>query len=274
MINALSFDIEDWFQVENLKSAISFEDWEHCELRVANNTAKVLNLLDDAGTKATFFILGWIAEKCPSLVREIHARGHEVASHGYSHRLVYEMTREEFREDIIRSKSVLEETIGERILGYRAPCFSITKDSLWALDILKKEGFAYDSSIYPVQFHDRYGLAGCDGEPFRWENGLFEVPLAVYKIGSYMLPLGGGGYFRLFPYFYFKYFLKKINLRKKIFTFYLHPWEFDPGQPRVRVPLGYRFRHYVNLDKTESQLRKLLGEFAFERIAIAYGIEG
>lgn len=272
MRNALSFDIEDWFQVENLKTAIEYAQWDSLELRVVANTEKILRILKDSETKATFFILGWIAEKCPELVREIAGQGHEIASHGYSHQLVYDITPEAFREDIARSKALLEETAGVRVHGYRAPSFSITKDSLWALDILKEEGFTYDSSVFPIKFHDRYGFSGCDTNPFAWPNGLVEIPLAVYKLWSVNLPLAGGGYFRLLPYFYFRYFLKKLNSEGHAFTFYLHPWEFDPGQPKVQIPLWYRFRHYVNLGTTERCLKKLLRDFSFESIEVAHGL--
>jgi polysaccharide deacetylase family protein (PEP-CTERM system associated) len=274
MRNALSFDIEDWFQVENMKGAISFKDWDTLELRVARNTERILKILKDKDTRATFFILGWVAQKCPALVKEIADAGHELASHGYGHDLVYNLSREEFREDIRKSKEVIEGLTGRKVLGYRAPSFSITKDSLWALDILKEEGFVYDSSIFPVSFHDRYGFGKCESAPFKWPNGLIEVPLTVYRIRNVTLPLAGGGYFRLLPYAYFKYFFNKLNAKNERFTFYLHPWEIDPGQPRVKLPHGYRFRHYVNLKMTERSLVRLLSDFRFERIHQAYGLPG
>lgn len=266
MINALSFDVEDWFQVENLKSAIERVQWDNLELRVEANTQRILKVLREHNTKATFFILGWVAERCPKLVQEIVMDGHEVASHGYAHRLVYEMTPDEFREDVTRSKMVLEKLINKAVTGYRAPSFSITPDTLWALDILKDAGYRYDSSIFPVSIHDRYGFTGSDTKPYRWENGLLEVPLAVYKIGKFALPVAGGGYFRLLPFLYFRKLLSRINSQQQAFTFYLHPWEFDPLQPRVSVPWFYRFRHYVNLRKTEPRLRRLLETFKFSGI--------
>lgn len=272
-VNAISFDIEDWFQVENLKSAIRRDEWDSLELRVEQNTRRILAALQERGVTATFFILGWVAERCPELVREIDRQGHEVASHGYAHRLVYDMTPEEFRDDLARSKKILEGIVGKPVIGYRAPSFSITPNTLWALDILKEAGFRYDSSIFPVSVHDRYGFPGCDTKPFRWPNGLLEIPLAVYKLGRLALPVAGGGYFRLFPYFYFRALLGRLNRKRQPFTFYLHPWEFDPMQPRVQVPWFYRFRHYVNLDKTESRLRKLLRQFQFDGIAAVHGIE-
>lgn len=271
-VNAISFDVEDWFQVENLKSAIRRDDWDSLELRVEQNTRRILAALQERGVKATFFILGWVAERCPELVREIDRQGHEVASHGYAHRLVYDMTPDEFRDDLARSKMILEDIVGKPVIGYRAPSFSITPNTLWALDILKETGFRYDSSIFPVSVHDRYGFPGCDTQPFHWSNGLLEIPLAVYKLGRLALPVAGGGYFRLFPYIYFRALLGRLNRRRQPFTFYLHPWEFDPAQPRVCVPWFYSFRHYVNLDKTESRLRKLLKQFRFAGIAAVHGI--
>lgn len=272
MRNALSFDIEDWFQVENMKGAISSGDWDNLELRVVRNTERILKILKDNDTRATFFILGWVAEKCPGLVKDIAKAGHELASHGFGHDLVYSLTPEKFREDIRRSKELIEGLAKCKVYGYRAPSFSITKDSLWALDILKEEGFVYDSSVFPVSFHDRYGFGKCESEPFKWPNGLIEVPLTIYRIKSVTLPLAGGGYFRLLPYMYFKYFFNRLNARNERFTFYLHPWEIDPEQPRVKLPAGYRFRHYVNLKTTEGSLKRLLTDFRFERIHQVYGL--
>lgn len=272
MKNGLSFDVEDWFQVENLRVAVPRQQWEALPRRVEANTHKILALLREHGTKATFFFLGWVAERCPQLVRDIDRDGHEIASHGYGHELVYCMTSESFRADIRRSKRLLEDLLGKPVLGYRAPSFSIVRKSMWAIDVLKEEGFVYDSSVFPVSLHDRYGFAECGALPFRWPNGLLEIPLAVYKLRNLGFPVAGGGYFRLFPYAYFKYLLRRLNAKEQRFTFYLHPWELDPGQPRVRVPLFLRFRHYVNLDKTEQRLSRLLTDFAFERIAVAYNV--
>lgn len=272
MKNGLSFDVEDWFQVENLRSAIAREQWESLPLRVETNTRRILSLLRSSGTKATFFFLGWVAERCPELVKDVDREGHEVASHGYGHELVYRMTAETFRADIRRSKRMLEDLVGKPVLGYRAPSFSIVEDSMWAIDVLKDEGFVYDSSVFPVSLHDRYGFSDRGVLPFRWPNGLLEIPLAVYKLRNFGLPVAGGGYFRLFPYSYFKFFLQRMNAKQQQFTFYLHPWELDPGQPRVAVPMFFRFRHYVNLHRTEGGLSRLLGDFAFEPISVAYNV--
>jgi polysaccharide deacetylase family protein (PEP-CTERM system associated) len=273
MKNALSFDVEDWFQVENLKLAFPRELWDTIELRVEASTRRIVTLLRERDVKATFFVLGWVAERCPELVREIDRDGHEVASHGYGHQLVYNMTPEDFREDVVRSKRILEDLIGKPVEGYRAPSFSITPETLWALDILKDAGFRYDSSVFPVSLHDRYGFPGASARPFRWPNGLMEIPLAVYPVGKYFLPAAGGGYFRLFPYRYFHHAFKWLNRNRHAFTFYLHPWELDPGQPRVRVPWFHRFRHYVNLHKTEGRLCRLLRDFRFTTIPRAYSAE-
>lgn len=272
MINALSFDVEDWFQVENLRSAVPRDRWSGIELRVEANTRKILGLLREHDVKATFFVLGQIAERCRQLVRDIDQEGHEVASHGYGHHLISQLKPEAFREDILRSKALLEDIVQKPVLGYRAPSFSVTPSTLWALDIIREAGFAYDSSIFPVSVHDRYGFSGLSPRPFLWQNGLVEVPLAVYPIGRLALPAAGGGYFRLFPYQYFRHVLGRLN-RRQAFTFYLHPWELDPEQPRVRVPWFYRFRHYVNLHKTESRLRRLLGDFRFSTVQRVYARE-
>jgi len=272
MNNALSFDIEDWFQVENLRTAIARDQWDTLELRVETNTRKILALLREADARATFFVLGWVAERCPDLVREIDREGHEVASHGYGHGLVYDMTPAEFREDLLRSKKILEDIVKKPVTGYRAPSFSITPRNLWALEILKETGFDYDSSVFPVSMHDRYGFSGCSTKPFLWPNGMVEIPLSVYRIGRLSLPAAGGGYFRLFPYEYFRRIFTRLNRRDEVVTFYMHPWELDPGQPRVRVPWFYRFRHYVNLSAAEARLRRLLRDFRFTTLSEAHSI--
>jgi len=263
VLNGISFDIEDWFQVENLKEVISCNDWNCCELRVVQNTRKILGLLEGHETRATFFILGWIAEKCPTLIKEIADNGHEIASHGYGHELVYKLNPESFYADLQRSKEILESITTSPVLGYRAPSFSITPKSEWAIDVLKDLGFAYDSSIFPTSFHNRYGFNGISSLPFQFTNGLLEIPLATYRFCGANFPLAGGGYFRLFPYGYFQYFFQRLNKQGKPIVFYLHPWELDPGQPKMKVRFNYRLRHYINLEKTEKRLEKLLNEFWF-----------
>jgi len=263
VLNGLSFDIEDWFQVENLKEAISCDRWESCDLRVVQNTRKILRLLIEHQTLATFFILGWVAERCPALVKEIAGSGHEIASHGYGHELIYKITPEGFYADVRLSKDILESITGSPVIGYRAPGFSITPKSQWAPEVLRNAGFRYDSSIFPTSFHNRYGFNGTCRLPFQFRNGLAEIPLSIYPFAGANFPLAGGGYFRLFPYSYFQLFFRRMNKQGKPIVFYLHPWELDPEQPRMKVRLDYRFRHYVNLKKTENRLEKLLKDFRF-----------
>mgnify|MGYP003628067641 FL=1 len=264
--NALTIDVEDYFQVAALAEAVRREDWHSMEYRVEANTQRILSLLDRHKARATFFTLGWVAEKSPELVRLIRKEGHEIASHGYSHQLIYNQTPEVFREETRRSKAVLENITGEPITGYRAASYSITNESRWALDILAEEGFAWDSSIFPVH-HDRYGMPGTPRWPhtLTTDKGykLAEFPLSTLKLPGYTLPIAGGGYFRLFPYWFSRWGLGSINRQGQPFVFYLHPWEVDPGQPRLDVKWFSRFRHYNNLDVCEARLSKLLGHFLF-----------
>lgn len=264
--NALTIDVEDYFQVAALAEAVDRKDWHDMEYRVEANTDRLLSVLGDHNTKATFFTLGWVAEKSPALVRRIHDAGHEVASHGYSHQLIYKQTPEVFREETRRSKAILEDNIGEPVTGYRAASYSITAQSRWALDILCEEGFTWDSSIFPVH-HDRYGMPGTPRWPHRLktDNGfeIAEFPLSTLKLPGYTLPIAGGGYFRLFPYWFSQWGLGSINRMGKPFVFYLHPWEIDPGQPRLDVKWFSRFRHYNNLEVCEQRLVNLLKRFRF-----------
>lgn len=264
--NALTIDVEDYFQVAALAEAVGQDDWHSMEYRVEANTDRLLELFDQRNIKATFFTLGWVAEKSPILVRRIKDAGHEIASHGYSHQLVYNQTPEVFREETRRSKDVLENIIGEPIFGYRAASYSITAQSRWALDILYEEGFTWDSSIFPVH-HDRYGMPGTPFAPYQLQtpNGgkLTEFPLSTCPLGSYRLPIAGGGYFRLFPYWFSRWGLGRINRAGQPFIFYLHPWEIDTEQPRLKVKPLSRFRHYNNLDKCMNRLESLLEDFDF-----------
>ena len=264
--NALTIDVEDYFQVAALAEAVRREDWHSMEYRVEANTQRILSLLDRHKARATFFTLGWVAEKSPELVRLIRKEGHEIASHGYSHQLIYNQTPEVFREETRRSKQILEDIIGEPVTGYRAASYSITNQSRWALDILSEEGFTWDSSIFPVH-HDRYGMPGAPRWPHRLKTDkgheLAEFPLSTLKFPGYTLPIAGGGYFRLFPYWFSRWGLGSINRQGQPFVFYLHPWEVDPGQPRLDVKWFSRFRHYNNLDVCEARLSKLLGDFSF-----------
>ncbi|WP_111495976.1 XrtA system polysaccharide deacetylase [Marinobacter bohaiensis] len=265
-LNALTIDVEDYFQVAALAEAVSRDDWDRMEYRVEANTDRLLARFAEHGIKATFFTLGWVAERSPQLVRRIQQAGHEVASHGYSHQLIYNQTPEVFREETRRSKRILEDITGEAVTGYRAASYSITAQSRWALDILCEEGFTWDSSIFPVH-HDRYGMPGTPRWPHRLttDDGhtLAEFPLSTLQFPGYTLPIAGGGYFRLFPYWFSQWGLGQINRQGKPFVFYLHPWEVDPGQPRLDVKWFSRFRHYNNLDVCEARLEKLLRRFRF-----------
>lgn len=265
--NALTVDVEDYFHVSAFSECIDQKDWDSYPLRVEKNTGRLLDLFDLHSVKATFFVLGWVAERSPGLVREIAARGHEVASHGYSHQLIYNQSRRIFREETIRSKTLLEDIIQAPVTGYRAASYSITGRSLWALDIIAGAGFEYDSSIFPVR-HDRYGIPDASVYPHRMKtpNGswLVEFPLSTARLFGLRLPVAGGGYFRLYPYRLTRAGLERINGRaNKPFIFYLHPWEIDHEQPRIKASLLSRFRHYNNLGRCESRLRKLMSDFSF-----------
>ncbi len=279
MRNALTIDVEDYFQVAALAEVIRPEDWNRHELRVERNTHRLLDLFDEAGgVKGTFFVLGWVAEACPALVREIASRGHEIASHGYSHQLVYNQTPDVFREETHRSRAVLEDQAQRPIIGYRAASYSITRDSLWALDILTEQGFVWDSSIFPVR-HDHYGIPDADRWPHRLKapNGreLIEFPLTTLRIGPLNLPIAGGGYFRLYPYAFSRAGLARVNNSDgRPFIFYLHPWEVDPDQPRINASWKSRFRHYNNLDKCEARLRRLLRDFDFDTVGNVLHTQG
>jgi polysaccharide deacetylase family protein (PEP-CTERM system associated) len=267
IVNAFTVDVEDYFQVAALAPAIERASWPQRESRVERNTGVLLDLLAERGIRGTFFVLGWIAERHPLLIKRIAAAGHEIACHGYSHQLIYEQTPEDFREETARSKDMLEQLSGAPVTGYRAASFSITRRSLWALDLLIDLGFKYDSSIFPIR-HDRYGIPGADPRPAALTapsgRTLVEFPMSAASYLGLRIPVSGGGYFRLLPYFVTRTGLRQINGRfGRPFAFYLHPWEIDPDQPRVRVGWLSRFRHYTNLDRCESRLRRLLHEFRF-----------
>ena len=259
---ALSIDVEDWFQTENLKGVIAREAWEGCELRVERNTRRMLEILDVRKARATFFVLGWVAEKCPQLVRAIAGLGHEVASHGYGHELIYSLQPSAFRADVLRSKGYLEDLTGKPVRGYRAPSFSITE---WAVPILQEVGFEYDSSVVPTVAHDRYGrLNGMEaGKPIvLLRDGFYEVCISCVRLGKRGLPWGGGGYFRLVPYLLWRQGVRTILRSGVPYIFYIHPWEIDPGQPRVHgLKATYRFRQRVNLHRCEERFAALVGAF-------------
>jgi polysaccharide deacetylase family protein (PEP-CTERM system associated) len=270
-VNAMTIDVEDYFHVAALSEVISRKDWSKMEYRAERNTERLLEIFAQHNVSATFFVLGWVTQRSPGLVRRIHAAGHEIACHGLTHELVYRQTPEVFREETRASKAMLEDAIGEPVLGYRAASYSITAESLWALDILCELGFRYDSSIFPIA-HDRYGIPGASTRPgrIRSPNGseIVEFPLTTRKVLGMRVPVAGGGYFRLLPYWFTSWALRGVNEHDRLpFVFYLHPWEIDPQQPRVPgVSLRTRFRHYVNLQRTETRLQRLLRDLLWDRI--------
>ena len=261
---ALSIDVEDWFHTDCLKGVIAREAWERCELRVERNTMRLMEILEARKARATFFVLGWVAEKCPDLVRAIAAAGHEVASHGYGHEHVYSLRPSEFRSDVLRSKRYLEDLTGTAVRGYRAPCFSITE---WAIPILQDAGFDYDSSVVPTVAHDRYGqLNGMHaGRPIvSLREGFYEAGISCIRVGvgKRGIPWGGGGYFRLVPYALWLAGVHAILRSGTPYIFYIHPWEIDPGQPRAAgIDLANGFRQRVNLHRCEERFASLVGAF-------------
>jgi polysaccharide deacetylase family protein (PEP-CTERM system associated) len=272
ILNALTIDVEDYFHVSGFERIVSRDQWDKFESRVVASTHKILRVLDQASVRATFFVLGWVADKHPELVRTIHAAGHDIGCHSYWHRLIYQQTPEEFRADLRRARNVLQDLTGARVTAYRAPSFSITQQSLWALDILMEEGFSFDSSIYPTH-HDRYGIAGAPPWPHqivRPAGTLWEFPMAIYRCLGYPLPVGGGGYFRLYPYWLTRRGLRAINAEGRPFAVYLHPWELDPEQPRLRPGRLRAFRHYVNLRRTEQRLERLVRDFRLGTLSAVY----
>jgi polysaccharide deacetylase family protein (PEP-CTERM system associated) len=261
----LTVDVEDYFQVEAFANQVSRSDWDRYPSHVVANTRKLLDLFDEFDTKATYFILGWVADKFPELVRDIHSRGHEVACHSFWHRPVYSLTPEAFREDLRQACDAIGQACGVRPVGYRAPSWSIVKSSLWALDILAEEGFTYDSSIFPIQ-HDLYGIPGAPRSPYRVASDrLMEYPPATVRTLGANLPAAGGGYLRIFPMWYTEWALRRMAREDgQAAVIYLHPWEVDPKQMRIAAPWKSRFRHYTHLETMESKLRHLLGTRRFQ----------
>lgn len=269
MDNFLTIDVEDYFHVSAFETIVEKEQWSDYECRVVPNTIKVLDLLDRYGVKATFFVLGWVADHYPDLISQIDERGHEVGCHSYYHRLIYDLSPDQFRDDTARSKDVLEQILGKKVRGYRAPSYSITEKSLWAYDVLAELGFEYDSSVFPIH-HDRYGIPGAPRFPYRVPgHTLTEYPISTAPFYGSHLPVSGGGYFRLFPYWFTKGALERINkIEGKSFMFYFHPWEIDPLQPKIKTKnVLSKFRHYVNLTRTLPRLDNLLQDFSFRGIS-------
>ena len=266
IVNAMTVDVEDYFQVSAFDGAVPRYCWDQYTSRVCANTERLLAIFDDEGVRATFFVLGWVAERFPALVHRIASLGHEVASHGHAHRLVYDLTPKAFREDVRRAKAAIESSAVAPVFGFRAPSYSVTPQSLWALDILIEEGYRYDASIFPIH-HDRYGIPLSPRHAFvieRAGGSLVEAPASTVRWGALNLPIAGGGYFRLLPYVWTRWGIARLNrVERKPAIFYLHPWELDPDQPRIGAGYVSRFRHYRNLDKTEGRLRALLHDFRF-----------
>lgn len=265
MIHGISFDIEEHFQVAAFDSVARRRHWETQESRVERNTQVILDVLDQRGIKATMFVLGWVAERNKPLVKRIVDAGHELASHGYGHELITAQHPNTFREDVSCAKKILEDIGGKPVLGYRAPTFSITKETEWALPILVEEGYRYDSSIVPI-VHDYYGIPGARAtiHTLNTDSGtIIEVPPSTCKLAGFTLPIAGGGYFRLFPYPILKKLLRRVENQGQPLIMYLHPWELDPGQPRMRGSMLSQFRHYLNLDKVHGRLTQLLQDFSF-----------
>lgn len=268
IVNAMSVDVEDYFQVEALAKVVSRDDWNSIPRRVAASTDRLIDLFAETGAKATFFTLAWVAERHPDLIRRIVAAGHELASHGLDHTRVDRQTPESFRADLKRSRAILEDIGGTRISGYRAASFSIGARNLWAFDVLEEEGYAYSSSIYPIQ-HDLYGMPDAPRLPFKPRAGrLIEIPLTTVQRFGRNLPCAGGGYFRLLPYWLSRANLRRVHAEDKSpGIFYLHPWEVDPDQPRIAgLSPKSRLRHYLNLGAMEGRLRRLLTDFAWDRM--------
>jgi polysaccharide deacetylase family protein (PEP-CTERM system associated) len=267
MLNVLTIDVEDYFSVEAFRPFIRYEDWDGHDIRVDIGLRKILDLLERYEVTATFFVLGWMADRRPDVVRDLHRRGHEIACHGYRHQMIHEQSPETFREDVRRAKATLEDLINEPVVGYRAPTFSITRKTLWALSVLAEEGYQYDSSIYPI-LHDRYGIPSHPRVPhwidLPYGRRILELPLPTSAVAGRRIPFGGGGYLRIYPLWLTKWLLRQLNAGEgRPAVVYVHPWELDPDQPRQPVSVLGRLRHYYNLEQTHARLEALLREFRF-----------
>ncbi len=276
MINALSVDIEDWFHVGAFETVIDRADWDALESRVARNTDAVIALFGETDVKATFFTLGWVAQRDPALIRRIVEAGHEIASHGWDHKRVFSLTPAEFAEDLQRTRAALEDAAGCAVTGYRAPSFSIDHRTPWAHAVLAEQGYAYSSSIAPVN-HDHYGWPQAPRFAFRPLSGsdLVELPVTTARFARRTLAAGGGGFFRLLPYQFSRWAVRQVNRDHHPAIIYFHPWEIDPGQPRVaNAPLKSKLRHYTKLDAMASKLRRLIGDFAWDRVDAVAAAQG
>lgn len=263
-----SVDVEDYFQVEAFAGEIPRAEWDRWPSRVVANTHRLLDICDEYGVKGTYFTLGWVGSKFPALVREIHERGHELACHSYWHRLVYSLSPDEFRQDLREAREALEQASGVRVVGYRAPSWSITAKSVWALDILAEEGFTYDSSIFPIR-HDLYGFPGAQRTPYHVEtkggSRIAEYPPATVRLRGMNFPAAGGGYLRILPFPYTEWAIRRLaGEASPVIVVYVHPWEVDPEQPRIAGPAKSRFRHYTNLRAMQPRIRRLLAKHPFQ----------
>ncbi|MGI9305364.1 MAG: XrtA system polysaccharide deacetylase [Gammaproteobacteria bacterium] len=268
----MTVDVEDYFQVSAFERHISKGDWNKYPVRVEHNTDRILEMFDSSHVRATFFVLGWIAERFPQLVRRIADAGHEIASHGHQHTRVTEQNATQFRQDVGTTKRLLEDVVGLPVSGYRAASFSINSTNLWAFDTLQEVGYSYSSSIYPIA-HDLYGMPEAPRFPFRTKpDGIIEIPITTILMFKRNFPCGGGGYFRLLPYSFSRWAVGRVNkLDKQPAVFYFHPWEIDPQQPRINgISLKARFRHYLNLNSMETRLRRLLTDFRWDRMDKVY----
>jgi len=263
MKNVFSIDLEDWFCVSNMSKIIKREDWNKLESRVEKNTKKILYLLKKHNTQATFFVLGWVAERIPHLIKEISKQGHEIACHGYSHNLLTKMTPKSFEKDIRKAIFVITECTNKEILGYRAPSFSIVASTKWAFSVLEKVGIKYDSSVFPVSFHPLYGMPNSPLDIYSISKSLTEFPMSCIQLFGLKIAASGGAYFRLYPYWITRLFINYINKKGRPVVFYLHPWEIDYKQPRVNLPYFEKLRHYFNLELTYARLDRLLRDFTF-----------
>jgi polysaccharide deacetylase family protein (PEP-CTERM system associated) len=264
MNNALSIDLEEYFQIHALSGLIRPDTWADLPSSIEDNTTKILDLLEEYKIRTTFFCLGWIAQHHQGLIKRIHSLGHEIACHGFAHQVIYQQNKNVFRDDVSRAKDILEDIIGEPVIGYRAPTYSITNKTIWALPILEELGFKYDSSIFPI-YHDNYGLPNSPRFPYRLpDSSLVEFPISTLKFGPINFPISGGGYFRLLPYFFTKFALKALINGNKRFVFYIHPWELNPDTPKVRgMDVLSRFRTYVGIKSSLKRFTALLRDFSF-----------
>jgi len=267
-LNAMTVDVEDYFHVQAFADVIQREDWDSLPTRVESNTSRMLDLFAEKRVTATFFVLGWVAERFPALVRRLAENGHEVASHSYGHQRIFTQTRDEFRADVRRAKGLIEDAAGKKVRGYRAPTFSLNADTWWAYDVLGEEGYSYSSSIYPVA-RDNYGMPNAPRTPFVPSESapMVEIPMSTVRYGQRNFPASGGGFFRLLPYGVSRHALKRVNRSEGASIFYCHPWEIDPEQPRIKnLSASQKFRHYRNLDQTEKRLRRLVDDFEFTTV--------